>query len=204
MNETTAYPICLATIAYTVKIIRDTKSAAEAKHPITVKTAETLDKIVTVVVLLPFIYTLLYLILYPMSLWYTITTPLNTFLPIALILQRTLGSPLVLLYTLLHHSIFTTLHTNWSPLGLRTHQTLVTMGPYAYVRHPMYAAGWIAAIGYPLLVDDAVLAVLFVLGAVAAMQKAWPEERLLKERFGKEYEVYRGRVRGMFVPRFRI
>ena len=203
------YIVCLTTVAFTVYIIKKTQRAAESKHPVIVHTAEQLNKLITIVVLIPFIYTCVYLLFEPIGLWQYLNIPISaphnplspsTPLKLKLTIQRSFGVLLVFLYSILHHQIFTTLHTNWSPLGLRTHQTLVTTGPYAYVRHPMYTAGWLAAIGYPLLVNDVVLGIFFVLGAVAVMTKAWPEEELLKKRFGKEYEEYRRSVIAMFFP----
>ena len=87
-------------------------------------------------------------------------------------------------------------HTTVNPLAPRRASTLVTRGIYRVTRNPMYLgmlgvlAGWsvwlgnIAAwLGLPL--SMALLTVLQIR----------PEERILAERFGAEFERYAARVR---------
>ena len=98
---------------------------------------------------------------------------------------------------------------NWF-LDVRTsrdEQTLSDQGCcYAHVRHPMYTALWIWAIGNALIwhgmavaiqaffwLDVAVIAVLFNL-------RAAQEEEMLVGKLGEEYRQYMGRVRCRFVP----
>lgn len=84
----------------------------------------------------------------------------------------------------------------------RKAHTLVTQGPYRWVRHPFYdamallffAIGLIAANWFIITAG----ALIFVLAAVRSNTE---EEHLLK-RFGEPYENYR-KSTGRFIPRFR-
>jgi protein-S-isoprenylcysteine O-methyltransferase Ste14 len=83
----------------------------------------------------------------------------------------------------------------------RTNQHLVTKGPYALVRHPMYAAYFVLFVGAFLLsgswlMGSSGLAVIVLLMTLRRRR----EEELLSLRFGEEYERYR-RATGMFIPR---
>lgn len=72
--------------------------------------------------------------------------------------------------------------------------TLVTTGPYGLVRHPIYAAAILLAVGLALVVNGT-LTLLY--GAVLIWlldRKATREERWLAERY-PDYPAYRNRVR---------
>jgi protein-S-isoprenylcysteine O-methyltransferase Ste14 len=76
---------------------------------------------------------------------------------------------------------------------------VVTTGPYAYVRHPMYSSVILIGAGVPLLLGSwwgllAVPLFMLVLGVRATM-----EERMLKAEL-EGYEDYSERVRYRFVP----
>jgi protein-S-isoprenylcysteine O-methyltransferase Ste14 len=76
---------------------------------------------------------------------------------------------------------------------------VVTTGPYAYVRHPMYSSVILIGAGVPLLLGSwwgllAVPLFMLVLGVRATM-----EERMLKTEL-EGYEDYSERVRYRFVP----
>jgi protein-S-isoprenylcysteine O-methyltransferase Ste14 len=93
------------------------------------------------------------------------------------------------------------LGTQWSAqLQLREEHHLVTTGPYARVRHPMYTAmfGW----GMALALVTAhwifvVLAVLAIAGLIARVPR---EEQMMIEEFGEEYQAYMQRT-GRFFPK---
>jgi protein-S-isoprenylcysteine O-methyltransferase Ste14 len=84
--------------------------------------------------------------------------------------------------------------------GLRPHaagddSVLVTTGPYAYVRHPMYVANMLIGIGIGLFAESA--AVLVVIPAVLCLiyRLIIPlEEEQLVARFGPAYERYRAQA----------
>ena len=91
---------------------------------------------------------------------------------------------------------------NWSP-GLEVHDAheLVTNGIYARIRHPMYAAIWIAALAQPLLIHNWIAGLLIV-PAFAAMWflRVPNEEALMRQRFGETWDAYCARA-GRLFPR---
>ncbi len=75
---------------------------------------------------------------------------------------------------------------------------LVTSGPFAIVRHPIYLGGLGLFIGYSLFASIPALALTVVL-AVLWAGKVRVEERLLTEVYD-EYPAYRERVRWRLIP----
>jgi len=89
----------------------------------------------------------------------------------------------------------------WSPqLQLRGEHHLVTTGPYARVRHPLYTAmlGW--GVGVALVTANWVFVVLAVVVIVGMMARVPREEQMMIEEFGEEYRAYMKRT-GRFFPR---
>mgnify|MGYP005850981129 CR=1 FL=1 len=78
---------------------------------------------------------------------------------------------------------------------------LVTSGPFALVRHPMYLGGILAEVG-ALLLYRTWATLLIVLNAPVLVRRAGIEERLLAEQFGEQWEEYRRRVPA-WMPRLR-
>lgn len=77
----------------------------------------------------------------------------------------------------------------------RRPRRLVTDGPYARTRNPMYLAGIVILLGLAVLLGSlaSVLAPLGY-GAVAHRLFLPAEERVMEERFGDEYAEYRDSV----------
>ena len=88
-------------------------------------------------------------------------------------------------------------------VGVQLHagHRLVTAGPYAIVRHPMYAGIIMAAWGGLLLYRTwtCVFVALVFLGLAVRARR---EEQALAAEFGPEWDAYRRRVPGWF-PRLR-
>ena len=84
----------------------------------------------------------------------------------------------------------------------RREATLVTHGPYRYVRHPFYSSAGLMMLSVTLLTASAYIgaASLWVLGLLAVRMPI--EERKLAERFGEPYRQYR-EATGAFVPKWR-
>ena len=78
---------------------------------------------------------------------------------------------------------------------------LVTTGPYAWTRNPLYLANLTAFAGFVILCELPWFAAISVLALGAAYHLiAHYEESVLAREFGREYEEYRARV-PMWIPR---
>jgi protein-S-isoprenylcysteine O-methyltransferase Ste14 len=94
------------------------------------------------------------------------------------------------------------LDTQWSAqLQLRQEHRLVTSGPYARIRHPLYAAmfGWATALG--VLTANWIFAAMAVLSIVGTVVRVPKEEQMMLEAFGDEYKAYMQRT-GRFFPKW--
>ncbi len=76
-------------------------------------------------------------------------------------------------------------------------QPLITSGPYAYVRHPMYAGLILAGLG-SLLIYFTWTAFFSAVLAPLVMFRARREEAALAEEFGEEWRTYCKRVPAIF------
>ena len=82
----------------------------------------------------------------------------------------------------------------------RREASLVTHGPYRWVRHPFYVSMLLGVIAISLVAANWFLAITGV-GVFALLAvRASTEERNLVARFGADYEAY-ARQTGRFVPR---
>ena len=76
---------------------------------------------------------------------------------------------------------------------------LVTAGPYAHSRNPMYVAWFLIFVAGLLFLRTLWLALLLpVAGVLTHFLAVLPEERQLEALFGAEYRRYRSRVRRYF------
>ncbi len=76
---------------------------------------------------------------------------------------------------------------------------LVTDGPYALIRHPMYAAALSIALGLACLVQSLAFLAVFVIYLVLALPMIPLEEQGLQQAYGNEYAAYRKRTK-LLVP----
>jgi protein-S-isoprenylcysteine O-methyltransferase Ste14 len=97
-----------------------------------------------------------------------------------------------------HH----TLGKNFSVPGvMKEKQSLVTAGPYKWVRHPMYTVIFLVTVVYFLISANWFIGVVWIgwiVGTVASMVR--DEEAILIEKFGDDYRAYMRRTR-RFLPR---
>lgn len=85
---------------------------------------------------------------------------------------------------------------------VRREHTLVTNGPYRYVRHPFYVASALAVAASALTTANWFIALTgFSFVALLVIRTATEEEKLV-ERFGDNYRRYMART-GRFFPRLR-
>ena len=78
-------------------------------------------------------------------------------------------------------------------------QTVVSTGPYHYVRHPMYAAIGVFGIGTPLLLGAWYGVLLGLMFVVVLARRAVLEERTLREEL-PGYAAYMARVKYRLIP----
>lgn len=98
--------------------------------------------------------------------------------------------------------VFSNLGNNVSPTVVtRKNHTLVTSGPYRWVRHPLYAVGFLAYTGFALLAENWFIALMTALGLIFLTIRLPKEEARLIERFGSQYTDYMQRT-GRFLPKF--
>jgi protein-S-isoprenylcysteine O-methyltransferase Ste14 len=89
--------------------------------------------------------------------------------------------------------------TNWGmPMTLKEHPQLVTTGPYAQLRHPIYAGVLLAMLGSGLAISLWWF-VFFVVNAAQFVYAAKKEEQLMLQTFPDSYPGYLRRTR-MLIP----
>ena len=91
---------------------------------------------------------------------------------------------------------------NWSAkLQIAGQHSLVTNGVYRYIRHPMYTAHLLWAIGQGLLLSNWFAGWAFLVLSVPLYIIRIPkEERMMLEHFGEQYSAYMSRT-GRLIPR---
>ncbi len=83
----------------------------------------------------------------------------------------------------------------------RREHTLVTTGPYRFVRHPFYLAAALATCANSLVAANWLLALTGVVAGSLLVIRTSTEEQHLIRRFGEEYTAYM-ETTGRFLPRF--
>jgi protein-S-isoprenylcysteine O-methyltransferase Ste14 len=94
-----------------------------------------------------------------------------------------------------------TLDTQWSPqLQLTEKHHLITTGPYARIRHPLYAGmcGWFVSLS--LLTANWIFVGACVLTFAGLLWRIPKEEQMMIEAFGNDYKEYMKRT-GRFFPK---
>jgi protein-S-isoprenylcysteine O-methyltransferase Ste14 len=85
-------------------------------------------------------------------------------------------------------------------LHLHQGHSLVTGGPYRWVRHPMYSALFLLGVGFLLLTANWAVGVpLIVALSILVVVRVGNEEALMIEQFGDEYRAYMQQT-GRFLP----
>ncbi len=116
---------------------------------------------------------------------------------------RWLGAVLMALCVPLVYWLFSSLGKNvTSTVAIRKEHTLVTSGPYRWVRHPLYSVGLVAFVGFSLLAANWFIFAMLLVAFGVLMQRTPIEERRLIERFGDDYLEYMQRT-GRYLPRLK-
>lgn len=150
-----------------------------------------------------FLYYLVSLGLIPI-LFYLLTYWIDTFrLPFPAWV-RWLGAGLFFAGDLLFVWSHRELGRNWSPvLEIRKEHTLVTNGPYKFIRHPMYAAIFIIGIGISFLSSNWIVALSYMLPVICMyLIRIADEEKMMIDQFGDEYREHMTRT-GRLIPKLR-
>jgi protein-S-isoprenylcysteine O-methyltransferase Ste14 len=86
---------------------------------------------------------------------------------------------------------------NWSiTLEIRERHALVSGGPYALVRHPMYTSFMLMGLGQAFLLSNWVAGLAGLIGfAVLFFLRVDKEERMMLENFGPQYRAYMERTK---------
>ncbi len=78
-------------------------------------------------------------------------------------------------------------------------QTVISTGPYRYVRHPMYAGGLLLFLGIPLLLGSWYGLLLILVFTPVFLMRAVLEERALREEL-PGYDAYMEKVKYRLIP----
>jgi protein-S-isoprenylcysteine O-methyltransferase Ste14 len=97
--------------------------------------------------------------------------------------------------------VHTALRENFSgTLHVRDEHTLVTNGPYQWVRHPMYTSFYLLVGAFFLLSANWFIGAAWLLGLTSVMlTRVVHEETVMQEKFGDAYRAYMRRT-GRFWP----
>jgi protein-S-isoprenylcysteine O-methyltransferase Ste14 len=115
--------------------------------------------------------------------------------------MRWLGFAIGLLSIALTVWIELELGRQFSPqLQIRSEHQLITHGPYAHIRHPLYTALFGFGLSLALLTANWFFVAFFLVFLVGLLARVPKEERMLLDQFGEEYEAYLSRT-GRFFPK---
>jgi protein-S-isoprenylcysteine O-methyltransferase Ste14 len=90
------------------------------------------------------------------------------------------------------------LGSNWSrSVTVKQDHELITSGPYALVRHPIYTGILLGFLGTSVAEGQVRSLIAFLLVAVILWAKLRLEEQWMRSEFGETYEAYAQRVHGL-------
>ncbi|HIH74977.1 MAG TPA: isoprenylcysteine carboxylmethyltransferase family protein [Methanosarcina sp.] len=151
-----------------------------------------------------FFYRLVGMGLIPIS-YYLLTPRIDAFrLPFPAWLRWS-GAAIIFAGDLLFIWSHRALDKNWSPLlEIRKGHTLVTEGPYRFIRHPMYAAIFLIGTGILFLSANWTVASSYMLPVIFMyLIRVSDEEEMMVEQFGDEYRKYM-KSTGRLLPKLNI
>lgn len=114
---------------------------------------------------------------------------------------RWAGVTVMLLCLPLVYWVFSSLGKNVTQTVVtRQEHSLVTSGPYRWVRHPLYSVGFLMFSALSLASGSWFIGLSLLLGMIPLALRTPIEEARLIERFGDEYRAYMQRT-GRYLPR---
>ncbi len=117
---------------------------------------------------------------------------------------RWLGVGIGILCAALIYWLFSSIGSNITPTSAtRKQHTLVTSGPYRWVRHPLYTVGSSMFVSFGMMADNWFIAALGILTFIGMALRTPKEEANLIEKFGDEYRKYMNTT-GAFLPRLKF
>jgi protein-S-isoprenylcysteine O-methyltransferase Ste14 len=92
----------------------------------------------------------------------------------------------------LFHRSHVDLSTNWSvSLDIRENHALITSGVYRRLRHPMYSAILLQAIGQALVAPNWIVGSFYLCASILMFSfRVGPEEQMMLQQFGDKYAIY--------------
>ena len=116
---------------------------------------------------------------------------------------RWAGIAVMLVMLPLLYWMFSHLGNNITPTVItREGHSLVTSGPYRWIRHPLYTFGFINFFGLSLAAGNWFIFLMLALAMVTLGFRTKIEERQLLEKFGQQYQSYTNTT-GRFLPKLR-
>jgi protein-S-isoprenylcysteine O-methyltransferase Ste14 len=114
---------------------------------------------------------------------------------------RWLGVVIGILCVMGIYWLFSSIGSGITPTSAtRKQHTLVTRGPYRWVRHPLYTVGSSMFVAFGMLADNWFIAGLGILVFILMAVRTPREEANLIEKFGDEYREYMKHT-GRFFPK---
>ena len=114
---------------------------------------------------------------------------------------RWVGAGLGIIAVPLIYWMFSSLGKNVTDtVAISKEHSLVTHGPYRWVRHPMYSLSVLAFMGFSLLSANWFIGLTGILALTLMVVRTPIEEAKLIEEFGNEYREYM-KCTGRFLPR---
>jgi protein-S-isoprenylcysteine O-methyltransferase Ste14 len=114
---------------------------------------------------------------------------------------RWLGVALGVMCDVMIYWLFSSIGSGITPTGAtRERHTLVTSGPYRWVRHPLYSVGSTLFVAFGMMADSWFIALLGVLAFIGMAIRTPKEEANLIAKFGDEYREYMKRT-GRYFPK---
>ena len=114
---------------------------------------------------------------------------------------RWLGVGIGILCVLGIYWLFSSIGSGITPTSAtRKQHSLVTTGPYRWVRHPLYTVGSSMFVAFGMMADNWFIAALGILTFILMAIRTPKEEANLIEKFGDEYREYMKRT-GRYLPK---